>query len=127
MKKAELKKTAQETTQVQAAAVPLAGKKADADPFGNSYLQGNPLDSCMVFLKPLLEFSPKTLEVQILGARVYTHKSKSLFSVVLSTCSRSMIREIPLGLPVYQESPCFGAIFGCRFQGHRRAIPKLGQ
>ena len=85
MKKAELKKTAQETTQVQAASVPLPGKKADSDPFGNSYLQGNPLESCMIFLKPLLEFSPKTLEVQILGARVYTHKSRAVcFSIVLS-------------------------------------------
>jgi hypothetical protein len=81
MKKAELKKTAQETTQVQAAAVPLPGKKVDTDPFGNSYLEGDHLESCMVFLKPLLEFSPNTFEAQILGARVYTLKSRVFIDI----------------------------------------------
>ena len=103
MKKAELKKTAQETTQVQAAAAPVPGKKADTDPFGNSYLQGNPLDSCMVFLKPLLEFSPKTLEVQILGARVYTHMSTVFVFILLDAICiyKARYREVSLGFPMH--------------------------
>lgn len=73
-KKAELKKSAQQTTEVVTAAVP--GKKGDEDPLGNKYLEGDLLASAMTFVSPLVEFSPNCIKSQVLGASVYLRRRK---------------------------------------------------
>jgi peptide alpha-N-acetyltransferase len=45
------------------------------DPLGTKLLEGDPLANAMKFLSSLLEFSPDSLKVQILGAQIYVRRS----------------------------------------------------
>jgi peptide alpha-N-acetyltransferase len=79
-KKAELKK-AQE---------PSDTKSKDEDPNGEKYLEGDFMSAAMTFVSPLLQFSRNCIRSQVLGAAVYTRRSK--FSSTLTS------REISFGI-----------------------------
>ncbi|KAI9038059.1 peptide alpha-N-acetyltransferase complex A subunit NAT1 [Aspergillus affinis] len=52
-------------------------KKEDPDPLGNQLVQTqDPLKEATKFLTPLLEYSPKSIEAQLLGFEVYIRKNK---------------------------------------------------
>lgn len=68
------KKDAKKTTSVSTDGEP---KKEDKDPKGENLLQtSEPLTDAMKFVIPLLEFSPKNIEVQQVGFEVFLRRSK---------------------------------------------------
>ncbi|KAI9673109.1 MAG: hypothetical protein M1829_004423 [Trizodia sp. TS-e1964] len=57
-------------------------KKGDQDPNGAKLVQiPEPLTDAMKYLTPLLEFSPKCLEVQLIGFEVFIRKRKYLLAL----------------------------------------------
>ncbi|KAF8474760.1 NMDA receptor-regulated protein 1 [Kalaharituber pfeilii] len=68
-------------------------KKEDDDPQGNKLAQtADPLLDVMRFLGPLLEFSPKRLEVQLVGFEVFLRKKKYLRAL---SCLRAAAKLDP--------------------------------
>lgn len=72
-------------------------KKEDTDPLGNSLAQTKePLEAAMKFLVPLLELSPKRIEVQCAGFEVFLRRRKWLLALKCLVAARSLEKDNPV-------------------------------
>ncbi|KAF2496045.1 N-alpha-acetyltransferas-like protein 15 [Lophium mytilinum] len=99
----ELEKLEKETAEKKANAAKKAPtgadgepKKEDPDPKGEKLIQTKqPLEDAMKFLTPLLEFSPKNVEAQILGFEVFIRRNKLLLALKSLLATASLDPENP--------------------------------
>ncbi|KAF2196701.1 TPR-like protein [Delitschia confertaspora ATCC 74209] len=71
-------------------------KKEDPDPKGITLLQTKePLEACLKFLTPMLEFSPKTMEAQNLGFEVHFRRKKYALALKCLLAARELDPENP--------------------------------
>ncbi|EEQ85612.1 acetyltransferase [Blastomyces dermatitidis ER-3] len=71
-------------------------KKEDPDPLGTKLVRTTePLKDSMKFLTPLLEFSPRNIEVQTAGFEVYIRRNKFLLSLKCLLAAHSIDPQNP--------------------------------
>jgi len=77
-------------------------KKKDQDPLGLKLAETkDPLGEAMKFVNPLLEFSPKNVDVQIVGFEVYMRRKKYLLALRCLNAARALDPGHPM---VHQQS-----------------------
>ncbi|KAF3905448.1 hypothetical protein ABW20_dc0103635 [Dactylellina cionopaga] len=103
MKKAKREAQKQEKAAAEAAAKAKderkggEEKKQDEDPLGAKLAQTTePLEKALVWLKPLLEFSPEFLDGQTIGFDVYMKRKKYLLALKCLLAAHSIAPEDPV-------------------------------
>ncbi|PGH01756.1 peptide alpha-N-acetyltransferase [Blastomyces parvus] len=72
-------------------------KKEDPDPLGTKLVQTTePLKDVMKFLTPLLEFSPRNIEVQTAGFEVYLRRNKYILALKCLLAAHSIDPQNPV-------------------------------